>query len=299
MQAQQTGLRSTQKAALVSGCSTGFGHAIVRELAKLGYRVYAGLRRLTDAAAFPAELRDIVPIQLDVTDAAQVRAAVAAIRGDVGALDVLVNNAGIDIPGALEDLPEKYLREVMEVNFFGALALTRAALPLLRSRPQSAVVMISSLSGLVGLPGSGAYCASKFALEGATESLRHEVARFGVRVALIEPGGYDTAMATKRKLPPDYPATSPYLPLVESLISASSAGPGRDPSDIAEFVARLIASNSTQLRHPAGRQAEQLFERLRTMDDGARQAFVREAFGTGWWEDGQRSPPAAGARDGD
>ena len=129
--------------------------------------------------------------------------------------------------GAFEDQPEHALRSVMEVNFFGADGAdpTRAAHSCAAGKVAT-IVMVSSLSGLLGLPGSSAYCASKFALEGAAEALRNEVGRFGVRVSLIEPGGFASAMSSKRVLAADYPADSPYGPMLRHL-GACPAGGGR------------------------------------------------------------------------
>ena len=212
------------RAALISGCSSGIGFVTARRLASAGWIVFAGIRRPGDRDGLGL-LREVGarPLPMDVTDPLQLRAAIDHVSAETGRLDALINNAGVDYLGALEDQPEHALRSVMEVNFFGAMALTRFALPLMRKTQPTTIIMISSLSGLLGLPGSSAYCASKFALEGATEALRNEVGRFGVRVALIEPGAYGTAMGGKRSVTADYPPSSPYLPMLEHLAQARAA----------------------------------------------------------------------------
>ena len=269
----------------MSGCSSGIGRLIALHLADAGWAVFAGLRRGDDPAAAEAlRTQGLHPLSLDVTDPAQCVAAIRRIAAERGRLDALVNNAGIDSLGALEDQPEQALRAVMEVNFFGAMALTRAALPLMRRGPLSSIVMVSSLSGLLGLPGSSAYCASKFALEGAAEALRNEVGRFGVRVSLVEPGGFASAMSGKRVPAPDYPADSVYRPMLEHL--ARAAPPLADPTPVAELVLSILDSPAPKMRYAAGAQAVQVVARLATLNDEARQAYARAVTGLGWWQAG-------------
>jgi NAD(P)-dependent dehydrogenase (short-subunit alcohol dehydrogenase family) len=285
MQRQESGVR----VALVSGCSSGIGRLTARTLAAAGWTVYAGLHTVP-AHQSAAQLAGaaVRTLPLDVTDPAQIRAAIKRIEGESGRLDALVNNAGIDSVAAVEDQTEHDLRAVMEVNFFGALALTRAALPLMRTQDRSVIVMISSLSGLLGLPGSSAYCASKFALEGASESLRNEVGRFGIGVALIEPGGYATAMGAKRRLPANYPIASAYRPMVEQLVHANQAS--ADPIAVAELVRFVIEAGAPQLRYAAGAQAEQVVAHLATLDDAARQRYARAVTDLEWWDAGASHP---------
>jgi NAD(P)-dependent dehydrogenase (short-subunit alcohol dehydrogenase family) len=285
MHSHESNPKRDGRVALVSGCSSGIGRAIAGHLARAGWIVFAGLRRGDDRAAFKG-LRDegLRPLALDVTDPAQCAAAVLGIAAERGRLDALVNNAGIDSLGALEDQPEQALRRVMEVNFFGAMALTRRALPLMRRGSCSTIVMVSSLSGLLGLPGSSAYCASKFALEGAAEALRNEVGRFGVRVALVEPGGFASAMSGKRALAADYPVNSPYAPMLRHLARAPPAT--ADPKAVAELVLDIIESSAPRLRYAAGNQAVEVVARLATLDDDGRQAYARAVSDLGWWHRG-------------
>jgi NAD(P)-dependent dehydrogenase (short-subunit alcohol dehydrogenase family) len=225
---------------------------------------------------------------LDVTVPAQLRAAIDQIASQSGRLDALVNNAGVDSLGAVEDQPEETLRSVMEVNFFGAMALTRLALPLMRQGRGGTVVMLSSLSGLIGLPGSSAYCASKFALEGAAEALRNEVGRFGIGVALIEPGAFATAMSAKRRMPAHYPPSSPYRAMLEHLAGAASSG--ADAAPVADLILEVIESGAPQLRYPAGAQARTVVARLATLDDPGRQRYARTVTDLEWWHHGSPGP---------
>lgn len=285
MQAHQSDFERGGRVALVSGCSSGIGRLIAAHLARAGWSVFAGLRRGHDAEAGESlRALGLQPLALDVTDPAQCAAAIERIGAERGRLDALVNNAGVDALGAVEDQPEHALRSVMEVNFFGAMALTRRALPLMRRGRDTTIVMVSSLSGLLGLPGSGAYCASKFALEGAAEALRNEVGRFGVRVSLIEPGGFASAMSSKRVPAADYPADSPYGPMLRHLAQARPAI--ADPTPVAELVLEIINSAAPRLRNAAGKQAIEVVARLAALDDAGRQAYARAVTDLDWWHGG-------------
>ena len=289
MQRRKSQLAGDARVAMVSGCSSGIGQLTAGTLVRAGWIVYAGLRTFAEThTAFAPECDQLRPLPLDVSDTSQIRAAIARVQSETGRLDALVNNAGIDRLAALEDQTEQELRTIMEVNFFGALALTRAALPLMRTRKKSVIVMVSSLSGLIGLPGSSAYCASKFALEGATESLRNEVGRFGIRVALVEPGGYATAMGAKLRETTNYATTSHYRPMIEYLLQADPAR--ADPTPVAELIRTVIEQGAPLLRYAAGAQAEQVVAHLRTLDDAARQRYARTVTGLEWWDAGATEP---------
>jgi NAD(P)-dependent dehydrogenase (short-subunit alcohol dehydrogenase family) len=206
---------------------------------------------------------------------------------------VLVNNAGVIHPGAWEDLTEAAAREVMETNFFGPMFLTRAVLPHMRDQRAGHIIMISSLSGLAGLAGDVAYSASKFALEGATEALRHEVDRWGIHVALVEAGQYATDLFSgKDRLPQDYPPDSPYLALVASKLrdirkGRSSAMPA---ANVGELLLRIADSDGRQLRWAADDVARHVLGRAHGLSDSERDAFLRGASGSDWWSQGKPAP---------
>jgi NAD(P)-dependent dehydrogenase (short-subunit alcohol dehydrogenase family) len=171
---------------LVTGASRGIGRATVERLAGAGWDVFAGVRRLADAEGLPG-----TAVELDVTDAAQV----AALRGALPTrLDAVVNNAGIVVSGPIEGLPLDELRRQLEVNVVGQVAVTQAVLPLLRAAGRGRIVFVSSLSGRVSTPMTGAYNASKFALEGLADAMRMELHPWGIDVVLIEPAQTDTDM---------------------------------------------------------------------------------------------------------
>jgi NAD(P)-dependent dehydrogenase (short-subunit alcohol dehydrogenase family) len=188
-----------QHGVLISGASTGIGRACVLELAGRGVRVFAGVRRAEDGEALRAAGGShVVPVRLDVTDAATIAAAVEAIAAANGerALAGLVNNAGIVVAGPLEFLPLDALRQSLEANVVGLLALTQACLPLLRAG-RGRIVNMGSISGRFASPLLGPYAASKFAVEALSDSLRRELAPWGIPVAVVEPGAVATPIWEK------------------------------------------------------------------------------------------------------
>jgi NAD(P)-dependent dehydrogenase (short-subunit alcohol dehydrogenase family) len=178
---------------LVTGASSGIGHATAARLAEGDFEVFAAVRADADRAAVERRLPGVKAVQLDVTDAGSIARCVAEMGETLGerGLDGLVNNAGAPFPGPLEVLPLDDFRAQLEVNLTGQLAVTQAFLPALR-RSEGRIVFVSSLGGRVALPFAGAYHASKFGLEAVGESLRQELRGSGVRVCLIEPGVADS-----------------------------------------------------------------------------------------------------------
>ncbi|MEU7145382.1 SDR family NAD(P)-dependent oxidoreductase [Nocardia sp. NPDC046473] len=173
---------------LVTGASSGIGRAIAVRLAEGGHEVVAGVRRIADAPAHPR----IRPVALDVTDAAQL----AAAAKDVGPLSGLINNAGVTFSGPMEHIPLDRLREQLEINVVGVLAVTQAFLPAIRAG-RGRIVMISSTAGLVAAPLLGAYSASKFAVEAIADVLRQELAPWGVPVVVVNPGSFKSRNRAK------------------------------------------------------------------------------------------------------
>jgi NAD(P)-dependent dehydrogenase (short-subunit alcohol dehydrogenase family) len=177
----------------ITGASSGFGRAIAEAALERGDTVVAAARRL-EALGDLAERDRVLPIRLDVTDAAQRDAAVAEALARFGRIDVLVNNAGRTQVGAVEETTDDELRGLFELHFFAPAALTRAVLPHMRERGGGAIVQMSSVGGQTTAPGFGAYSATKFALEGLTETLHDEVAGFGIRTLIVEPGAFRTGL---------------------------------------------------------------------------------------------------------
>jgi len=273
---------------LITGCSSGFGQLAADELARRGHQVFAGLRQPRRAAPARAHA-SIRWVELDVTDAAAIDRVVAQMVSQAGGIDMLVNNAGIAAPGALEDLDVDVLHEAMATNFFGALRLTRAVLPIMRAQGAGRILMMSSLSAQVGLPGEGIYAASKAALAAAAESLRFEVDRFGIQVCLIEPGAFATGMPERIAAAGTGPAGSPYRPLLEHLLerARSALGSGDDPQRVADLIADLAEASELQFRYPVGQQAEQVVAALKELDEAARARFIQSVNDTRWWSNGE------------
>ncbi len=180
----------------ITGASSGFGAAFARHALEQGHNVVVTARRLDKLEQIAAIAPDrVMAMQMDVTDPAQIAEAIAATEDRFGGIDVLINNAGYGIVGAVEESPEVELRAMMETNFFGAVAVTQAALPMMRKRRKGAIVMMSSLGGQLSFGGFGPYSASKFALEGMTEALAQEIAPFGLKAMIVEPGAFRTEFA--------------------------------------------------------------------------------------------------------
>ena len=194
------------KTALITGASSGFGLLTAVTLARRGWRVLATMRdlprrgRLEDAARAAGVLDRIEFIALDVTDNEQIAEVAASIATRPSPLDAIVNNAGFAMAGFSEDVLDAELRRQFDTNFFGAAAVTRAFLPLMRRQGSGHVVMISSISGRMGFPGVGSYSASKFAMEGWAETLRLEMKPLGVQVVLVEPGSFETDIWTRNAI---------------------------------------------------------------------------------------------------
>jgi len=268
------------RVALISGAASGIGLATAARLVDSGWTVYAGFRP-EGRSAPPRQAQprgQLHWLPLEVTDAAARRAALREIERAHGRLDALINNAGIHAGGPLEEVPEGTLRQVMEVNFFGAIALTRTFLPLMRLAGGGVILMVSSLSGLIGLPFDGAYAASKFALEGASESLRYELEPFGVKVVLLEPGAYATALAAT---PPGAGATPSAYRQFEQLrhARAGQGAHGAAPAEAARIIEETLLQHAPQLRVPCGAQALSVTEQLRTLAGDARRDFALAAAG--------------------
>ncbi|WP_028937467.1 SDR family oxidoreductase [Pseudonocardia spinosispora] len=239
----------------ITGASTGLGRVLAETVLDHGARVVATAR---DVASLD-DLRgdgpdDVIRLPLDVTDPAQVRASVAEAIDRAGAIDVLVNNAGHGLVGALEELSDEQIRRVLGTNVFGVLAVTRAVLPHLRARRRGHIVQMSSVGGVVANPGHALYGTSKFALEGMSEALAGEVAPFGIRVTIVEPGPFRTDFAGRSMEfaePIDDYRGTPAGSLRERFSEQNGNQPG-DPRKAAEAIIAAVRDESSPLRLPLG-----------------------------------------------
>lgn len=187
---------SEKKVWFITGCSTGFGRELAKYLLENDYRVAVTARDAEKVQDLVAINRDnALAIALDVTDKAQVREAVARAEAHFGAIDVLVNNAGIGYFGAVEESDEREVRGMFEINFWGLAEITRAVLPTMRERRAGYIVNVSSIGGFVGFPSVGYYNATKFAVNGFSEALKKEVEPLGIKVMVVQPSGFRTDWA--------------------------------------------------------------------------------------------------------
>ncbi|TSJ44358.1 SDR family NAD(P)-dependent oxidoreductase [Mucilaginibacter corticis] len=182
-----------KKTIFITGASKGFGKIWAEAFLKRGDKVIATARNLSNLDDLVQQYgENILPLKLDVNDREAVFAAVKAGKDHFGRIDVLINNAGFGLFGAVEETTEQQAREQMETNFFGLLWVTQAIIPVMREQKSGHIIQVSSVLGVVTLPILGLYNASKFAVEGLTESLAPEVAQFGIKVSLVEPNGFST-----------------------------------------------------------------------------------------------------------
>jgi NAD(P)-dependent dehydrogenase (short-subunit alcohol dehydrogenase family) len=247
-------MSNARKTRFITGASSGFGRAFAAHALERGYNVVATARnvaKLQDLAEQAPER--LLAVELDVDRSGAAERALEAAIARFGRIDVVINNAGYGIVGGVEETPENELRAIMETNFFGAMAVMKAVLPVLRAQRGGAIVNISSLGGQLSFAGFSAYSASKFALEGASEALAREVAPFGVKVLIVEPGAFRT----------DFAATAlRHMPIIEAY--QEIVGPTRsfaermdgtqegDPRKAAEAIERALDAETTPLRLQLG-----------------------------------------------
>ncbi|MCX7588996.1 SDR family oxidoreductase [Phenylobacterium sp. 58.2.17] len=241
---------------LITGCSSGYGLATARRFLDKGWNVVATMRTPRESVLPMSRALRILP--LDVTDAGSIAAAIDA----AGPIDVLVNNAGIGVVGAFEATPMSHVRRVFETNTFGVMAMTQAVIPQMRARRSGTIVNVTSSVALAPMPLAAAYTASKQAIEGFTGSLAHELAYFGVRARLVEPGfapttrfSQNTSVKVEELIPPAYADFA--APIFEAF--ARPAMTTREV-DVAEAVWAAVHDAGETLRFPAGPDAVALYE---------------------------------------
>jgi len=240
---------------LITGCSTGFGRELAKILVARGYRVIATARdqqKVADLVEGHAERA--LALKLDVDKPRDIEAAVEAAHQRFGRIDVLVNNAGYGYLAAIEEGEDAEIRAMFETNVFGLAAMTRAVLPIMRAQKSGAIVNISSMGGFIGFPGSGYYAATKFAVEGLSESLSKEVAPFGIKVVIVEPGPFRTDWAGRSLKTPKRPIDAYAETAVarrRQIQGISGKQPG-DPVRAAEAIIATFEAANPPLRLPLG-----------------------------------------------
>ncbi|MGA2592875.1 MAG: SDR family oxidoreductase [Bryobacteraceae bacterium] len=236
------------KVVLVTGASSGIGQAVARHLAGSGWRVF-GTSRGQTAGSDGVEM-----LVMDADDDASVSRSVAAIVEKTGRLDAVVNNAGWALMGPIEDTSMAEARAQMETNFFGVLRVCRAVLPVMREQRSGYIVNISSLGGAFGMPFSGIYSASKFAVEGLSESLRLETRRFGVHVVLIEPGDTRSQLPARRRTAEAALHASAYREIFDRFQAKQAGDEAKapPPDAVAALVGRILRDPRPALRYSVG-----------------------------------------------
>ncbi|AWB92309.1 oxidoreductase [Aeromicrobium chenweiae] len=245
---------NTIKNWFITGASRGFGRAFVQAALDRGDRVAATARDTESLRDLATQFPDtFVPLALDVTDAAGVRRVVAEAEDRLGGLDVVVNNAGYGHFGAVEELEEAELRDQLDVNLFGPLRVTQAVLPGMREQGHGHIIQISTIGGIGAFANLGGYHASKWGLEAISESLATEVARFGIHVTLVEPGGFDTdwAGSSARHSQP----LEAYDPMRQEAAARRGGQAPGDPRAAAEALLEIVDAPEPPLRVLFGAQA--------------------------------------------
>ena len=261
-----------EKVALVTGVSSGIGQAVASGLTKAGYRVFGSVR-----SGRPPE--GVESVLLDVRDPVSIEAAVAGILEKAGRVDVLVNNAGGTLVGAIEETDTAQAQALFDVNFFGAVRATQAVLPAMRAQRSGRIIFVSSVVGFLPAPFMGFYAASKHAIEGYSESLDHEIRGFGVRALLVQPGFVRThidqnASRANRHL-------DAYAALGQRVGDSFSASieKGDDPQVVARMVVSAAEAKKPRLRYPVGRNAAAVSRLRRFVPASLFDRPLRKEFG--------------------
>ena len=272
-----------ESVAIVTGSSSGNGFETSLLLAKNGFYTYATMRNLDKSAGIKEIARkDSLPIevlQLDVTDDKSVTDAIDVISNRQGRIDVLVNNAGYEHHGSVEELSMEEIKTQFETNFFGAVRVLKAVLPMMRKQRSGTIVNVSSIGGKIGVPLNSAYVGSKFALEGFSESMKYELEGFDIKVILIEPGAVNTnfldnAKQAQTAMNPN----SPYAEFSKNLsegVRESFRASSSSPKQVAEVILSAIKSEKPNTRYLVGNDAIAINERRKSISDSEFEQWIK------------------------
>ena len=274
------------KVAVVTGSSSGIGYETSLLLARNQFTTYATMRNLSKGNGLrESASKEKIPLrvaQLDVNNDSSVDNTIDDIVRENGRIDILINNAGYDLFGSLEELSLEEIKQQFETNVFGVIRATKAVIPTMRKQVNGTIVNISSVGGRIGLiPFNTAYHASKFALEGFTESLRQELAEFNINIILIEPGFISSNFMDNIKTAKGFDSNkSPYAKTVQQvfqgfqpMIYSSS-----HPTEVAQAILNAVNSPSPELRYPVGKDAESIFKARIELSDKKLEKWVRESY---------------------
>lgn len=272
--------------AVVTGSSSGIGFETSLLLARSGFYTYATMRNINRSEPLlDIAEKDTLPLKvipLDVNNDNSVKEAIGRIMQKFERIDVVVNNAGYGLIGALEDIPMEQIKSHFETNLFGAIRIIQAVLPIMRKQRNGTIVNVSSMGGRIAFPLSSTYSGNKFALEGITESLSYEAEQFGIKVILIEPGVVKTNFATNlKKIAKTMNTLSPYAKLVQvreanrkSMVESRSI----TPDEVAKVILKAITATNPDLRYVVGNDAAGLLESKNSMTDSEFRKFMMKNF---------------------
>ena len=262
------------KTVLITGASGGIGLATAHKFAAEGWNVVATMRNPTDGGT-----DNVVKLALDVTDSDSITSAVSAAQERFGAIDVLVNNAGYGAFGPLETFTAQQVERQFATNVAGLVAVTQAVLPSMRENQSGTIINVSSLGGLITLPFFSLYHATKWAVEGLSESLTFELAPLGIRVRLVEPGAIATDFSGRSADLGELPVPNEYGEMFEKISAARGAGFRSPVEVVSEVIYAAAIDPSDRLRYPAGPDAEQISAMRAQVGDVGSMAAVRERYG--------------------
>jgi NAD(P)-dependent dehydrogenase (short-subunit alcohol dehydrogenase family) len=277
-----------QKVAVVTGSSSGIGYETALLLARNGFYTYATMRNLNKAKEIIENAKNnslpLKVLELDVTSDRSVSESIADIYRESGRIDVIVNNAGYALVGAVEDLSMEELRAQLETNFFGAVRVTKAVLPQMRKQKSGTIVNITSMGGRIAIPLDPGYHATKFALEGLSESMQYETRPFGIRIIVIEPGVVNTNFyggslkMAKMSVDPSNP--SPYSQMLQGLEKAAGqmVKSSIPPTEVAKVIVNAVSFDNPDFRYIVGDDAVQLLEAAKKISDRELREAIEQRF---------------------
>ena len=280
-----------QEIAVVTGSSTGIGFETSLTLARNGFHTYATMRKL-EGSRGSEQITDIAKrenlplqvIQLDVDNDKSVSDAINTIVKDNGRIDIVINNAGYALAGPFEETSNEEIRAQFETNFFGAVRIMQAAIPIMREQKRGKIVNITSMGGRIAVPLDSMYHGTKFALEGVSESLQYELEPFGIKIILIEPGAVGSnfwknlKIASKTTSPDNI--NSPYKQIVNNVSESFKQMQQNTihPSEVAKVVLQAVLSDNPDFRYVVGKDAAAILEARKSMQDREFQHFMKAQF---------------------
>ena len=278
-----------EKVAVVTGSSTGIGFETSLLLSRKGFYTYATMRNLNKSQKIndvaKSENLPLKVLQLDVTGDKSVKDAINQIKDESSRIDVLVNNAGYGVMGAVEDLSLEEFKSQFETNFFGVIRVTKEVIPIMRNQGSGNIINVSSVGGKIGIPLNSAYISSKFALEGLSESMRYELEQFGIDVILIEPGVVKTNFFENADVVVNNKTnnkTSAYSQLTQQLFEGFEpmlkSNSSSLSSDVAEVIYQAIESNNRDVRYPVGKDALSIIKTRENLSDKEFENWIKESI---------------------